>query len=59
MRSLFEKTPEELRAWLERFGDEPDCGLLACSPEIYAEMQRKSAEALEKYFKRSLAEKSE
>lgn len=51
MRDFFGMTREQFRAWLEKHAEhEPACGILACSPEIYAEMMA----ANEKAFKENV-----
>lgn len=48
MKDYFGMTQEQYRAWMmKHINDEPGCGLLACSPEIYAAMM----EVNERYFK--------
>lgn len=47
MKDYFGMTKEQFQKWLMSKPDEPDCGILACSPEIYEEMQQANKRALE------------
>jgi len=47
MKDYFGMTKEQFQAWLLKAPEEPDCGILACSPEIYEQMQQANKKALE------------